>query len=141
MTETIKEKSCGIIVYKEDLGTREYLILKYPEGHFDFPKGHVEEGEDDHTTALRELEEETGITEVEFAPNFKEKMSYHYVRADQKYFKEVYFFLAKTVQNKVKLSHEHLESKWLPYKEALQTVTFKNAKELLSKAQKFLTME
>ncbi|MBU1992733.1 hypothetical protein KKG51_03480 [Patescibacteria group bacterium] len=44
MSETIQEKSCGIIIYRTRDGLREYLILHYEKGHFDFPKGHVEEG-------------------------------------------------------------------------------------------------
>ena len=60
------EKSCGVVLFRED-PRREYLILHYPGGHLDFAKGHVEKGEEraEKRTALRELEEETGIKTVE----------------------------------------------------------------------------
>ncbi len=52
------ETSCGIVLI--NYGT--ILLLQYPQGHWDFPKGHVEESDDDHhATARRELGEETGI--------------------------------------------------------------------------------
>jgi len=63
------EKSCGVVLFREnsltnsDKAERLYLLLHYPSGHIDFPKGHVEPGEenDEHFTAHREVTEETGI--------------------------------------------------------------------------------
>ena len=53
------EKSCGIVLFREEEGTRQFLLLHYPSGHWDLAKGHVEEGETEHETATRELLEET----------------------------------------------------------------------------------
>lgn len=64
------EHSCGIVVFRNENGIRCYLLLHYPSGHWDFPKGHVEEREKRHETALRELEEETGISNLQFVENF-----------------------------------------------------------------------
>ncbi|MDG1555215.1 MAG: NUDIX domain-containing protein, partial [Candidatus Poseidoniaceae archaeon] len=59
------ETSCGVVLV--NYGT--VLLLQYPQGHWDFPKGHVEETDEDHfSTARRELNEETGISEIEFIP-------------------------------------------------------------------------
>ncbi|MFH1332713.1 MAG: NUDIX domain-containing protein, partial [archaeon] len=62
----IKEKSAGVIVYNNG----EFLILQYTAGHWDFPKGHIEKGETERETALRELKEETGITDAFFVKGF-----------------------------------------------------------------------
>ena len=43
--KVIKEKSCGIVVFHRKDEECEFLLLHYPEGHWDLPKGHVEEGE------------------------------------------------------------------------------------------------
>ena len=48
------ENSAGVILIKGD----KYLILHYEEGHWDFPKGNIEEGESEEEAALRELEED-----------------------------------------------------------------------------------
>ncbi|MEW6722749.1 MAG: NUDIX domain-containing protein, partial [Candidatus Micrarchaeota archaeon] len=50
------EKSCGIILFREG-EKRLYLLLHYEEGHWDFPKGHVEAGESEHEAASREAVE------------------------------------------------------------------------------------
>ena len=69
------ETSCGIVLV--NYGT--VLLLQYPQGHWDFPKGHVEESDEDHhATARRELLEETGIEEIEFIPEFVERSEYSY---------------------------------------------------------------
>ena len=57
----VLETSCGFILINFD----SVLLLQYPLGHWSFPKGHVEEGDSDHhSTAVRELTEETGISQV-----------------------------------------------------------------------------
>lgn len=140
MINTINEKSCGVIIFHKE-PEREYLILHYHEGHWDFPKGHVEAGEDEKQTASRELGEETGITEVSFRDGFREKIDYFYTHGGRKYHKDVYFYLAETQEKEIKLSHEHINYRWLPYKEAQKLVTHENAKELLRKAEEFLRME
>ena len=53
----VKEKSCGTICFDGD----KVLMVKHNAGHCAFPKGHVEEGETEFETAIRETKEETGI--------------------------------------------------------------------------------
>jgi len=68
-----KERSAGFVVFTErEDGKRLYLLLHYPSGHWDFPKGHVEEGESEIRAALRELREETGLTDVEVVFGFRD---------------------------------------------------------------------
>lgn len=131
----VREKSCGIVVFYEKEGIREYLILHYPSGHWDLAKGHVEEGETEMETAIRELEEETGITDIDFVSEYKETIRYSYRRAGQMYTKDVIYFLARTNTKEVRLSHEHQGYVWLPYEQALSKVTFDNARELIEKAE------
>lgn len=132
------EKSCGIVLFREENSEKLYLILNYLGGHWDFPKGHVEAGENEHQTALRELDEETGIKDVQFIEGFREEVSYKYHRAKKLSNKQVVFFLGKTTTSAVKISHEHHEYKWLPYNAAFNKLTFNNAKDLLKKAKPFL---
>ena len=56
------EKSAGIVLFRNDSDKNEFLLLNYPQGHWDFVKGKIERNETSHETALRETKEETGIT-------------------------------------------------------------------------------
>ena len=67
------ETSCGFILVNFD----SVLLLQYPQGHWSFPKGHVEEGDSNHhSTAQRELEEETGITKTKLIKELDQWLTY-----------------------------------------------------------------
>ncbi|MDP2643239.1 MAG: NUDIX domain-containing protein [Candidatus Peregrinibacteria bacterium] len=133
------EKSCGLVVFRKENNENLFLVLKYPGGHFDFPKGHIEDRDSsERATALRELEEETGITSVKFIDTYREEISYNYNRKNTPSNKQVIFFLAETEEKDVKISHEHTNYYWLPYDIAFEKLTFDNAKNLLKKAKSLL---
>ncbi len=131
-----REISAGVILFRSR-PQREYLLLDYG-AHWDFPKGHIEAGEDPLRTAARELQEETGIRDARFVPGFKETIRYFYRKAGEGMLKVVVFFLAETPTGDVTLSDEHAGYLWLPYAEALKRLTFKNARHLLQNAEAFL---
>ncbi|MFB3819000.1 MAG: bis(5'-nucleosyl)-tetraphosphatase [Candidatus Methylomirabilales bacterium] len=131
-----REVSAGVILFRQR-GEREYLLLDYGS-HWDFPKGHVEAGEDPAATARRELAEETGIREARFVPGFTEQMRYVYRRGADRILKVVTYFLAETGDGHVILSHEHCGYAWLPVEPALARLTFKTARDLLLRAEQFL---
>lgn len=153
--------SAGIIVYTKDnttspCGLRSasdkilYLLLKYGAGHWDFPKGKIEKGETKQQAALRELKEETNLT-AQIDNNFEETIKYVFTdylsseasaKEDDKKVAEktVYFFIGQALMTDVKLSHEHTDLTWLPYKDALEQLTYDNAKEILKKANKHILL-
>lgn len=59
--DSLLRKSCGVVPYRAANEQREYLIVRQ-ESCWSFPKGHMEVGETEIQTALRELLEETGLT-------------------------------------------------------------------------------
>ena len=132
----IEETSAGAVVFIED-GERLFLLLKYIGGHWDFPKGHVEMDESLHTTARREILEETGL-EVEFLPGFEKTIDYTYRRHGETFHKKVVFFLARAKSRDVRLSKEHLDYVWLPYDKAMEKVTYDNARYVLRSAKEFM---
>jgi 8-oxo-dGTP pyrophosphatase MutT (NUDIX family) len=134
----IREKSCGAVVFIKKEEQIKYLLLNYAAGHWDFVKGNVEINETEKETVLRELKEETAITDATFMENFKEKIAYFYRRQGLTVHKEVVFFIIETHTEKVELSFEHVGYIWLDYKHAMEKLNFKNAKDVLQKAHDFL---
>jgi 8-oxo-dGTP pyrophosphatase MutT (NUDIX family) len=138
------EKSAGAVVFRKEGNKIYYLLLHYPSGartpkdYWDFPKGHIEKGEKIGETVKREIEEETGLKEIEFIEGFKEWIKYFFKFKGKNIFKIVTFFLAETKTKDVKISSEHIGYEWLPYEKALERLTFNNAKEILKKANDFL---
>jgi len=133
------EKSAGIVLFRNDSDKNEFLLLNYPQGHWDFVKGKIEQNETSHETALRETKEETGITNIEFVDGFEESVEYDFRFKKENIHKKVIFFLAKTNEKNIKLSHEHNDYLWLEYNDALKKTTFENAKNVLTKANEFLS--
>ena len=134
----IREKSCGAVVFIKKEDQTKYLLLNYAAGHWDFVKGNVELNETEKETVLRELKEETGITDATFIETFKETIAYFYRRQGLTVHKEVVFFIIETHTEKVELSFEHVGYIWLDYKCALEKLNFRNAKDVLHKAHDYL---
>ena len=135
----MEEKSAGIVLFRNISNKNEFLLLNYPQGHWDFIKGKVEQNETLHETAIRETKEETGISNIKLIDGFKESVEYDFRFKNEDIHKKVIFFLAKTSEKKISLSHEHNNYLWLGYNDALKKTTFKNAKNVLSKANEFLS--
>jgi bis(5'-nucleosidyl)-tetraphosphatase len=133
----MNEKSCGAVVFLKNKEAT-YLLLHYEAGHWDFVKGNMELNESEKDTVIRELQEETGITDAKFIEDFREKVEYFYRRQGATIHKEVVFFLIETHTEKIELSYEHIGYAWLNYQRALEQLTFKNAKDVLQKAHELL---
>jgi 8-oxo-dGTP pyrophosphatase MutT (NUDIX family) len=134
----IEERSAGAVIFNENDGLTNFLLLNYPEGHWDFPKGNIEKGELPIDTVRREISEETGINNIKIFPSFKKKIVYHYRRNAGLVHKEVIYFLARALTLDVTLSHEHKNYLWLDLEKALNKVTYRNSKSTLKDASKFL---
>ena len=139
--KTKKDFSYGVIVFYKKSEQIEYLILKHKQGHWTFSKGHAEAGEKKSDTALRELCEETGITDIEFLRDeslLKEKYEYKN-KKEQLVFKSVDYFIAEAKDKNVRIDGtEILDYKWCSFQFALNTITFTESKNLLRKANKIV---
>jgi bis(5'-nucleosidyl)-tetraphosphatase len=136
----LREKSCGAVVFLKNSEVK-YLLLHYEAGHWDFVKGNVELNESEQETVIRELREETGITDARFIEDFKEKIDYFYRRQGVTIHKEVIFFLLETHTEAVTISFEHVGYIWLNYQQAKEKLTFKNARDVLQKAHKLMKVQ
>lgn len=138
------ERSAGAVIFRKEGDKTFYLLLHYPSSakapkeYWDFPKGHIEKGEKIEETIKREVREETGLDDIRLVEDFKEWIKYFFKFKGKNVFKIVTFLLAETKTKEVKVSFEHLGYEWLSYEKALEKLTFKNAKEILKKANQYL---
>jgi bis(5'-nucleosidyl)-tetraphosphatase len=132
------EISCGALVYCIENQDVKFLLLRYSQGHWDFPKGNKEKGETYLETTRREIKEETGISDIVFRDRFEKEITYNYSRQNEKISKKVIYFLAKTKATNVVLSSEHTDFVWELYENALKRLSYKNAKEILTQGYNFL---
>ncbi len=135
----IKETSSGVVLFRKENDKILFLLLHYPSGHWDFVKGKMEKGETPNQTAIRETQEEPGITDVKFLENFEEWIQYNFQFEGELVHKKVVFFLGETKTKDIKISNEHLNYIWMDYNTAMERTTFDNAKTVLSKSYKLLS--
>jgi 8-oxo-dGTP pyrophosphatase MutT (NUDIX family) len=134
----LNEKSAGTVICRYTSKGILFLLLHYPSGHWDFVKGKIEKNENPRQTVIRETKEETGISDLNFVEEFKEHIEYDFQYEGELIHKNVILYLAKTSAEKITISHEHQDFIWLDFKNALEKLTYQNAKLVLSKANKLL---
>lgn len=132
----IHEKSCGAIVFHKSDGKVAYLLLKHRNGlHWGFPKGHVEAGESEAETALREIYEEAGLR-VKLRAGFRTTVEY---APSQGAWKEVVYFLGEASNLEVSYQEEEIgDYCWAEYETALKLLTHENNRGLLREADQLL---
>ena len=129
-----EEKSCGAIIFRREGDDIYFLLVRYVNepDYWGLVKGHMEKGETEIDTAVREIREETGITELDFLDCFRAKERYS---PKEGVMKEVVFFLAETNEKDVKLEpSEQDDYSWLRLDDAVKRLKFKNHKDLLRDA-------
>ena len=129
------EASAGFILFRLVDGRRLYLLLDYGK-HWDYPKGHVEKDETPWQAAVRELFEETGISQVQRIGDFEHKIQYEFFSSRKgRVRKTVTYFAGLTEQEKVRISDEHVGYAWLDYQDAIKQLTFDSAKDVLQRCE------
>jgi len=122
----MKEKSCGCVIIENN----KVLLVKQIDGHYTFPKGHMENNETKEETAIREVFEETGLI-VEINKNFRYTENY-FVKKNIP--KEVVFFLAKRIGGTLKKQETEIsELDFYSIDDALNLITYEDTKNILKK--------
>lgn len=131
------EKSCGAVIFRPgQTGKLLFLAVQSKvHGHWGFPKGHVEAGETEEETAIREVREETGL-EIAICQGFRTTSHYQSAMDTQK---EVVFFPASPDRTDVRMQYEEIEAyRWVEFQELWQLLTFETDKKVLKEVLRFL---
>lgn len=127
------EKSCGAIVIHKDGDRYKTLLVKNHNGrNYSFPKGHVEKGETEQQTAIREVKEETGL-DITIIDGVREVSDYC---PFGKIKKRVVFFMAQTFSDEVVVQEEEIDSYiWVDLFEAHHRCIYDNDLRVIRKAK------
>ena len=129
------EKSCGALVLRRDDSGKIYILMIRHKagGHRSFPKGHMERGETEYMTAVREVFEETSV-QIRIDSDFRETVHYHPLPGISK---EVVYFLTETKQTDIQPREgEIAQVEWVPVEEAEASLTHENDKTVFRAAIK-----
>ena len=130
------EKSCGAVLFTIIDGQRYYILIKNMSGHVGFPKGHVEFGEDEYQTAVREIYEETGVS-ARIINGFRDSYNYlinGYVR------KEAVYFTSPFDKDEIKMDiMEISEYKLVTYDEAMKILNYPHDRNIMRRANDFIS--
>lgn len=132
-------KAAGLIVYRHCNASVEYLLLQASnaEPHWSPPKGHVDPGETNMETALRETQEETGIPPADLTvkQGFEKVLRYKAFGRN----KMVTYWLAQLLTDRdIVISHEHEAYCWQKVEEACKLVGYQDMQETLKECETFL---
>lgn len=130
------EKSCGAVVYRREGRDLRFLLVKNKNGrHWGFPKGHMEKGETEEQTAIREVREETGL-HIQICGGFRETSLY---RPFGRIKKQVVFFVARSQNSHVRLQKTEIDHfQWATFYEAMKLFRYDNDIRVLKAAEKWI---
>ena len=131
------EKSCGAVVFTRINGEIKYLIIRNLMGIYGFPKGHVEKGESEVQTALREVREEVGLT-VDLIEGFRCEDE-HLIPRRKNVMKHIVYFLGEYCNQDFTYQREELsDALLLDYESAMKLFQFESSRRILTEANNFL---
>ena len=131
------EYSCGAIVFTREGGGARYVIVRSLKGVSGFPKGHMEPGETEEQTALREIREEVGLS-PRLIPGFRAETAFPLPNKPD-VMKHVVYFLAEYENQPIVPQPEELSgASLMTFDEAMAALQHENNRQLLEKAQSAL---
>ncbi|MEX0935338.1 MAG: NUDIX domain-containing protein [Gemmatimonadota bacterium] len=132
--DRVVEVSAGGVVVRLVQGRPHVLLIRDPYRKWGLPKGHLEEGEDSQQAALREVREETGLSDLILGPDLGE-IDWTFRQRGRLVHKFCRFFLMSSPRSDIRpeVAEGISECKWLLVEEALRTIAYDNARVILQR--------
>lgn len=119
-----------------------FLLIRDPYHNWGLPKGHLEDGESAESAARREVAEETGLTALELIGDVATIDWYFQDRRERVHkFCRFFLFASAGGETKPETAEGISECIWLPYAQALERITYDNAREVLREAGRKLSLD
>jgi len=127
------------VVYRVIDGLPNVLLIRDAYGNWGLPKGHLEEGETPQVAALREVEEETGLSDLRLGPQLL-TIDWFFRSRRGLIHKYCHFFLIEAAGGVAipQLDEGITECSWLPLPVAIEQITYQNARDVLNAASRTL---
>jgi 8-oxo-dGTP pyrophosphatase MutT (NUDIX family) len=134
------EVSAGGVVFRVEDGRPRFLLIRDSYSNWGFPKGHLEPDEAPQCAAVREVQEETGLGDVETRGSI-ETIDWYFRFRGRLIHKVCHFFLMESAS--ARTSPQRAEGitacRWVSYEEAAQLISYANAREVLKRAHEMVT--
>jgi 8-oxo-dGTP pyrophosphatase MutT (NUDIX family) len=136
------ETSAGGVIVRWHGRVPYVLLIRDPYKHWGFPKGHLENGETPDAAALREVMEETGLAHLVLGPRLG-TIDWYFRARGRLIHKYCHFFLIESPDGDTTPQADEgiTDCRWLPLSEALEVISYDNAREMLRKAAERLGCE
>ena len=139
-----QERSAGGVVFRMTDGPEGaprplFLLIRDSYRNWGFPKGHVEQGEAPERAALREVEEETGLTRLELRGEI-DTIDWYFRFRGRLIHKFCHFFLMESASADTRPQREEgiTACTWVPLEEAIEMISYANARDVLRRAAGYL---
>ena len=135
----VVETSAGGVIYRWSGETAHVLLIRDRYQHWGFPKGHLEGAETAADAALREVEEETGLQQLRLGPRL-ETIDWFFRFRGRLIHKYCHFYLIESPEGDTcpQLEEGITECVWLPLDEAISSISYDNARQVLRLAAEVL---
>lgn len=126
------ETSAGGVIVRWQGAVPHVLLIRDPYEHWGFPKGHLEDGESPDAAALREVEEETGLAHLVLGPELA-TIDWYFRAGGRLIHKFCHFFLIESPHGETTPQADEgiTACRWVPLGEALELISYDNAREVL----------
>ena len=131
------EKSCGGVLYTMTHGGIRFVLIRNIVGEYGFPKGHIERGETEEQTALREICEETGIR-AKIKDGFRDEIE---IVIKGGVVKTYVHFLAEYAGQEIRVGeYEIAHAELVSYEQALERLQFPESLALIERAYRAIAV-
>ena len=136
ISRVVREPTAGAVIFRKghDFGI-QILLIQDAKNRWTIPKGHIEDGEDAKATAIREIGEETGLTNVKVL-DYMGQVEFKFQREDALVLMTTQVYLMEALGDEDVQKEEWMNGiHWFDFKDALEMVEYDDVRKLVEEAQ------